>query len=318
MSVGFARAVADGLKYNNVPVSFEPGWETRGNGLCFPNGRPCGLIIHHTGDNYDRGLSVLVNGRSDLSPPLCNCCTYSDGRIHIIAAHCANHAGASGGRSMGILPVTRSFNKYVWGNEIMFPGLKPWTDAQYRSARILAGVICGILGHTNAECIRGHYETSITGKWDPGVGNGKSEFFDMNRFRREVWSALNSSPPISYTSLTTEESMSVDNFPLSGENRDGMPLLCPVGSKSADGRLAWLSATTVGLTGSAWIQVYAQGDTGGIEDWRWTEKDLRQSGSNLLARANRQLSDGVTKILVTWDLSNAKSGVLCLETKPVR
>jgi hypothetical protein len=115
MSVGFANAVAAGLRYNGVPVSFEPGWEARGNGFVFPNGRPQGLICHHTGDNYGAGLSILVNGRPDLDPPLCNCCTYPDGRIHIIAAQPANHAGAAAGKSLGPFAPTGLFNPRVWG-----------------------------------------------------------------------------------------------------------------------------------------------------------------------------------------------------------
>jgi hypothetical protein len=196
MSVGFANAVADGLRYNGITVTFEPGWETRGNGLVFPNGRPEGLITHHTGSGYGAGLSTLIVGRPDLSPPLCNCCTYPDGRIHIIAAHVANHAGASGGKSMGPLPTTTLFNPRVWGNEVMFPGTQPWTPAQYNSARILAGVICGILGRPSPEWARGHWETSISGKWDPGVGNGTATPFDMNRFRREIMPALQAARPI--------------------------------------------------------------------------------------------------------------------------
>ena len=191
MSVGFARAVEAGLRHNNVPVSFERGWETRGNGQSFPGGKPLGLITHHTGADYGTGLSVLVSGRSDLPGPLCNCSTYPDGRIHIIAAHVANHAGASGGRSMGPLPTTTLFNRLVWGNEVMFPGTKPWTVQQYRSARVLAGVICGILGYRNTEHCRGHSETSVTGKFDPGAGRGHGVPFDMRVFRSEVWAALN-------------------------------------------------------------------------------------------------------------------------------
>lgn len=189
MSVGFTLAVVEGLRYNKVPVTFEPGWETRGNGYVFPNGRPKGLLTHHTGSDYDTGLTVLRDGRPDLDPPLCNCCTFSTGRIHILGAHPANHAGASGGRSMGPLPVTSLFNREVWGNEVMYPGSTPWTPQQYRSARVLAGVICGILG-VDAEHARAHAETSRTGKWDVGAGLGPGVTFDMAKFRREIWSAL--------------------------------------------------------------------------------------------------------------------------------
>lgn len=207
MSVGFARAVETGLRYNNVPVSFEPGWECRGNGQVFPGGQPQGLLVHHTGSGYGAGLSILIGGRPDLDPPLCNACLYPDGRVHIIAAHPANHAGASGGRSMGPLPTTTLFNRCVWGVEIMFPGITPWTEAQYRSARVLGGVIGGILHRPNAEWVRSHAECSITGKWDVGAGRGPGISFDMNRFRREIWDALCHTPPEEddMAGLTAEE-----------------------------------------------------------------------------------------------------------------
>lgn len=204
MSVGFTKAVADGLRFNNVPVSFEPGYERRGNGQSFPSGRPYGTLIHHTGADFGAGLWILINGRPDLSGPLCNSCTFPDGRMHIVAAHPANHAGASGGRSMGPLPITTLFNRIVWGNEIMYPGSKPMTSQQYRSACILGGVISGILGYKNVDYVRLHAETSITGKWDAGAGRGAGVALDGNRFRADIWPALHS-PPVPVTTLLTDE-----------------------------------------------------------------------------------------------------------------
>lgn len=307
MSVGFAKAVAEGLAYNNVPVTWEPGWETRGNGYTFPNGQPEGLITHHTGSDYGTGLSILVNGRSDLDPPLCNCCTYPDGTIHIIAAQCANHAGASGGPSMGPLPVTRLFNPRVWGNEVMFPGLKPWTDAQYRSARVLAGVISGILKRPSPEWVRGHYETSTEGKWDPGLGQGSGTHFPMNVFRAEVWSAL------THSAVAGAREDTMRDYYISGKGR--IPIICPTGSASLNNRRAWLSALVDELNGTAWIQVYAQSDKAGVNDWRWTEKDLKPSAQNLVPRARKELLSGTSHLIVSWDLTNALEGaVLTVET----
>jgi hypothetical protein len=307
MSVGFANAVADGLRYNKVPVTFEPGWETRGNGYVFPNGRPQGLITHHTGDSYGGGLSILVNGRSDLDPPLCNCCTYPDGTIHIIAAQPANHAGASGGPSMGPLPVTRLFNPLVWGNEVMYPGLQPWTPQQYRSARILGGVICGILGHTTPDWVRGHFETSIEGKWDPGIGDGSTRSFNMNLFRFEIWAALTSSPIVGEPMLT--------DFDISGTGRRVISVTS--GSASSIFGQAWLSATLLDVIGPCWIQVYIQGDKGGLVDWKWTDVDLKQTPDNNYKRVvHPPLPDGATKAIVSWDVTKSAGGVVTREMKP--
>lgn len=187
MSVAFANAVVAGLRHNGVPVRFIDGWERRGNGQV---SNYQGLSWHHTASDYGRAYATLWNGRAGLSGPVCNSSGDDDGGITIIAAHPANHAGASGGRNMGPLPTTNLFNKLMWGHEIVYPGTAPMRDAQYRSALILAGVISGILRRPNADWARGHAETSITGKWDPGYANGKT--YDLNRMRAEVWGALNS------------------------------------------------------------------------------------------------------------------------------
>lgn len=311
MSVGFARAVADGLRYNRVTVTFEPGWERKGNGQSFPNGKPLGLLTHHTGGDYGSGLSVLVNGRPDLSPPLCNNCTYPDGRIHIIAAHPANHAGASGGKSMGPLPTTTSFNRLMWGNEIMYPGSTPMTREQYRSACILGGVISGILGYTTTEYCRLHAETSVTGKWDAGAGKGPGIPLDGRQFRADIWPLLTAS----HTAASEEEDML--SWEVSGRGRK--VIICPTGSMSANKREAWLSAAVAALTGPGWIQVYAQGPVRGVNDWRWTEKDLAPAPppDNHVRRPWKQIKDGTTHLVVSWDLGNASEGAsLCLETIP--
>jgi hypothetical protein len=181
MSVSFARAVAEGLKAYGVTVRYWEGWETRGNGQVSAYQ---GLVWHHTASNYGKAYGTLVTGRAGLSGPLCNSSGDDDGGITIIAAHPANHAGASGGRNMGPLPTTRSFNKVVWGHEIVYPGTKPMTDAQKRSAIILGVVVSKILRRPNGEWCRGHFDTSITGKFDPGYAPGKT--VDLNAWRREV------------------------------------------------------------------------------------------------------------------------------------
>lgn len=190
MSASFARSVVAGLRAHGIHVDEHPGCYSRGNGQQFANdGAPDGHLTHHTASRFDAGFDLLVNGRSDLSGPLCNMCTWRDGHVTLIAAFPANHAGASGGKSMGPLPKTRSFNKHVWGNEVMYPGTEPMTDAQYRTALIMAGVVCGILKRPNPEWARFHASTSVTGKWDAGYAPGKT--YDLAKFHRDIWPALN-------------------------------------------------------------------------------------------------------------------------------
>lgn len=307
MSVGFANAVAAGLRYNGVTVSFEPGWDTRGNGYVFPNGRPQGLIQHHTGDNYGAGLSILVNGRPDLDPPLCNCCTYPDGRVHIIAAFPANHAGAAAGSSLGPFTPTGLFNPRVWGNEIMYPGLQPMTAAQRRSAQILGGVILGVLGQTDTGWVRGHFETSGEGKWDPGLGDGSERSIDMNAFRAGIWAALTGKP--------LEEAMIWPPIKLDGAGHEIFPII--VGSADGySGRKAWLSVVAMDVSGPVSLEILAQGDGGGIEGWTWTEKDLTQDAKNNYRRVGRELKSGTTKLVMKWDFTHAVDAKFTIETKP--
>lgn len=186
MSVARVREIANRMKARGFTVVFEPGWQRRGNGMS-PAYR--GDIVHHTATGFaNSNLNVLIHGRSDLPGPLCNFCTWSNGTVGVIAAFPANHAGASGGRNMGPLPTTRSFNKYVLGNEIIYPGTRPMTNAQYRTATALSAVINDVLGYRDAGHTRAHAETSITGKWDPGRGNGIT--YDMNAFRRNARGAV--------------------------------------------------------------------------------------------------------------------------------
>lgn len=191
MSVAVANAIAEGLRKHGVVVHFAPGWDRRGNGQTSDYR---GGTMHHTATGYGTAPAILINGRPDLAGPLCNSAGNADGSVTIIAAHPANHAGASGGRSMGPLPVTRSFNRHVWGHEIVYPGDKPMTPAQYRTACILGGVIAGVLRAPNPEVIRAHAETSITGKWDPGYAPGRT--IDMGRYRADIWPALHSGAPV--------------------------------------------------------------------------------------------------------------------------
>lgn len=163
------------------------GWENRGNGQTSAYE---GGLVHHTATGFGIATpgtgsgNLLINGREDLAGPLCNYAGNDDGSITVIAAHPANHAGASGGRSMGPLPTTKLFNRRVLGLEIVYPGTVPMRGAQYRSALIWGRVVADVVGGGNVERIRAHAETSITGKWDPGFAPSKT--YNMAEFRDAV------------------------------------------------------------------------------------------------------------------------------------
>jgi hypothetical protein len=177
----FVEGIKNGLDKYGVKWRILPGAATRGNGTVW--GVMEGMIVHHTATPKGTAPSVLIEGRPDLSGPLCNSAGEADGTIAFVAYNPANHAGASGGRSMGALPVVSSFNKRVWGHEIVYPGTEAMNPEQYRSAAVLGRVISDQLGG-NPERIRAHAETSITGKWDPGYALNKT--IDMASFRGAV------------------------------------------------------------------------------------------------------------------------------------
>jgi hypothetical protein len=142
--VRFHLNLAAYCRSRGVTVEFIPGWESRGNGQ---SADYVGGIIHHTATRSSDAnpfptRDILIKGRSDLPGPLCNWAGSWNGVLWVVAAHPANHAGASGGRSMGPLPVTTLFNRRVLGLEIDYAGNSPMSNAQYRSALVWsAGVI---------------------------------------------------------------------------------------------------------------------------------------------------------------------------------
>lgn len=171
MSVAQCREINARLRAAGVVVREYPGWTDRGNGQTSAYE---GGIVHHTATGFGIAApgtgvyDLLVKGRPDLKGPLCNYAGNEDGSITVIAAHPANHAGASGGRSMGPLPTTASFNRRVLGLEIVYPGTQPMRDAQYRTSLVWANAVAAVCGRGDIQRVRAHAETSITGKWDPG------------------------------------------------------------------------------------------------------------------------------------------------------
>jgi hypothetical protein len=188
-AVAFTSQLVAEWRRLGAEVTLEPGWDVRGNGY---GANYEGAIVHHTGfgsseANPFPARNTLINGRPDLTGPLCNSagpwCTPDRPRVHVISARPANHAGASGGRSMGPLPVTGLFNPRVWGHEIDYGGNVAMAPGQYVAALIVARGVANVLGRST-EYVRAHAETSVTGKWDPGYATDKT--IDMAAFRRDA------------------------------------------------------------------------------------------------------------------------------------
>jgi len=179
-------------------VSYEPGWETRGNGT---SANYEGALVHHTASasslaNPFPTQRVLRDGRPDLSGPLCNfagpACTVDAPRLHVMSANPANHAGASGGRSMGPLPVTSLFNPRVLGLEIDYAGTVAMLAGQLYVGHLFGRAAADVVGGGDIERVRAHFETSVTGKWDIGAGAG-TKTYDMAAFRLDA-AAITTAP----------------------------------------------------------------------------------------------------------------------------
>lgn len=186
-----------------LQITYGPNWQALGNGMVEDY---LGGLVHHTAflsslANPFPAEPTLRNGRPDLKGPLCNyggpACTIESPRIHVVAAHPSNNAGASGGRSMGPLPITSLFNKYVLGLEIDYAGLTPMLPGQLYVAYIWARAVADVLAGGNIEFIRAHAETSITGKWDIGSGAGAGRTYDMADFRRRAAAVATAIPTTS-------------------------------------------------------------------------------------------------------------------------
>lgn len=185
MSLTQIQTIIDRLRANGITVREWSGWQTRSNGQ---TASYVGGLVHHTATPYGSAPAILINGRPDLSGPLANFAGNDDGSITVLAAGPANHAGASGGRSMGPLPVTGAFNSRVLGLEIVYPGDQPMRSAQYHAATVWARIVADVVGFGDIERVRAHAETSITGKWDPGFAPART--IDMVAFRRDAATVL--------------------------------------------------------------------------------------------------------------------------------
>lgn len=179
-----ARLRAAGLK-----VTEHDGWQTRGRPASTGGFAPVGVLCHHTATTKATSdaatVRLLIGGRSDLPGPLCHLGLGRDGTVHIIASGRANHAGkakASGSVAAG------DGNVLYIGIEAFNDGVgEKWPDVQYDAYVKLAAALCRLTGNS-AATVRGHKETSVTGKIDPT--------FDMGAFRTRVTDVLAApSPP---------------------------------------------------------------------------------------------------------------------------
>ena len=170
--------LADAARKSGLPVVEVSGWKSRGRSGSFA---PRGVLIHHTATaanvRDDKVVDLLVKGRSDLPGPLCQLGLGRDGTVYVIAAGRANHAGRSNARQ----GVPAGDGNSLWlGIEAFNSGNEGWSDAQLSAYFRLCAALCDHYGWPR-DRVAAHGETSVTGKWDPGVGG---RLIDMSAFRR--------------------------------------------------------------------------------------------------------------------------------------
>ena len=128
---------------------------------------------------------MCINGRSDLPGPLCQVMIGYDGVCHIIAAGRANHAGKA--KNAPPIPAGDG-NAMLIGFEWDYSGVAPPGPAQYAAA-VLANAACLRRMGRDASYAKGHRETSVEGKPDPG-------HVDLNKLRADIAARLGGAPPI--------------------------------------------------------------------------------------------------------------------------
>lgn len=167
MSVTKTREVIGYIKQLGVEVIEYPGWETRGNGMRgFVNGEPDFHIAHHlvakltlTAQYISMLADMAANGHASLSGPICNWFVDALGRVWVIAALPANHAGKGdsrviskvrNGQKVGRATVAGDItgNGYSTGIEPQHPGdSTPWPKVIIRAMSAIHAGECKAYNH---------------------------------------------------------------------------------------------------------------------------------------------------------------------------
>lgn len=169
------------LRDHGLTVVETPGWQARGA----DSFNPRGVVCHHTASNAGSGdapsLSICINGRPDLDPPLCQVLIGRTGTCHVIASGAANHAGSGGWNGL-------SGNSQVFGIEVENNGLgEPWTPGLVDAFQRAAAALCAGGGIPVANVCY-HREWAPTRKPDP-AGPGIPQ--DGDEWRAAVAAVLN-------------------------------------------------------------------------------------------------------------------------------
>lgn len=168
--MGYQTGILTALRDWGLTVVEVPGWQTRGSSSFDPHG----FVAHHDVIGPQTSCPrIIIDGRSDLPGPLSQFWLERNGRVHLVAAGRANHAGDGGWNGL-------YGNSSVWGCEANNLGTPadPWPRAQLDAYYKLAAACCDFSGFSPAN-VCGHKEWAPTRKVDP-------HSIDMAAFRRKV------------------------------------------------------------------------------------------------------------------------------------
>jgi hypothetical protein len=167
------RWLADALRAEGCKVKEVDGWENRGRPASSGGFDPQGPTHHHTGthtsySNPNPTLNMCIQGRPDLSGPLCQVLIGYDGVCWVIAAGRANHAGTNNGHG----PYTSGDgNAQSFGWELDYNGTQDPSPEQVDAAERASAAVLRKKKH-GVQWVVTHKETSTTGKWDTGQRSG--------------------------------------------------------------------------------------------------------------------------------------------------
>ncbi len=172
--------LADVARQAGLDVEECDDWTTRGRTYCTM--RPKGVVCHHTagpaaGDMPS--LKLLITGRKGLPGPLSHYGLGRSGKVYVVAAGTANHAGAGGWKNL-------DSNCDVVGIEAENTGKDPWPKVQLDAYVVLVAAICDHLG-IDTSMVAAHREWAPSRKPDP-------HSIDMDDFRGWVQNVRSGTP----------------------------------------------------------------------------------------------------------------------------
>lgn len=184
------------LEMEGLDVVAEKGWENRGRAGFTPEG----IMVHHTAGPKTGDapcLSICVNGRPDLSGPLCHILLARSGKVHLIGANIANHAGMGARQVLDAVrkdePVTKSArdnkyadsiggNQFFYGIEVENAGVAsdPYPPAQLEALARICAIICNAHSWTANRVIHHRQWTSrkIDMSWRGDLPSSVAQYMD--------------------------------------------------------------------------------------------------------------------------------------------